>query len=408
MTLIARYLTKEVFWTFLIITGILLLIVLSNRFATYLAKAASGELPIGLVFNIVLLYIPELLSYLIPLGFFMAILFAHGRLHVDSEMIVMAACGVSWRSIAQITLLLGLIVMCVTALLTLWVVPVVADIREQALSKGETFGVMQSLLPGRFQTLAEGKLVFYLEDAAPRKESLKGVFIAERPSERPPLPVLENTQKNNTLQKNPQAQNDKVVQNNQNTQKNQPRGWALITAETANLKRNKDAEDYYLVLKNGERYQGLPGSANYTVVQFQEYGRLIPRGSDAVPAEVQRLKGSQTLLQSNTKEDAAELQWRLSLPLTVPILALIAVPLACVQPRFGRFAKFIPAIAIYILYYNLFTISKRWVTAGTLPSYIGVWWVHVIFILLGLSLLAKQSGWFKRQTFLKGKFLNRV
>lgn len=377
MYVIARYLTKEVLWTFLIITGILLLIVLSNRFAIYLAKAATGELPIALVFNIVLLYIPELLSYLIPLGFFMAILFAHGRLHVDSEMIVLAACGVGWHSIAKITLVLGFVVMSLTAGLTLWVVPKVADIREQAMSKGETFGVMQSLLPGRFQTLADGKLVFYLEDAAPKKESLKGIFIAERPRDRPPMPSADKDQKSDE------------------------RGWTLITAETANVKRNEDADDYYLVLKNGERYQGLPGQANYTVVQFQEYGRLIPRESDSAPNEVLRLKNSQTLWQSTSKEDAAELQWRLSLPLTVPILALIAIPLACVQPRFGRFAKFIPAIAIYILYYNLFTISKRWVSAGTLPSYIGVWWVHIIFIGLGLVLLGRQSGWFRRQAFFK-------
>jgi lipopolysaccharide export system permease protein len=369
MSLIARYITKEVLWNSLVITGILLLVVLSNRFAIYLAKAATGELPIGLVFQIVVLYIPELLSYLIPLGFFMGILFAHGRLHVDSEMIVLAACGIGWRAIIQMTLLLALFILLLTAALTLWAVPHVADIREQALSKGEAFGVMQSLLPGRFQTFAEGKLVFYLEDAAPKQETLKGIFIAERPEQ------TKSDSKNNQVM---------------------PHGWALITAEQAHIKRDPISHDYYVVLKNGDRYQGLPGSADYTLVQFQEYGRLIPKEHESTQNDALRLKNTSTLLHSSLKEDAAELQWRLSLPLTVPILALIAIPLACVHPRFGRFAKFVPAIAIYILYYNLFTISKRWVTAGTLSTMLGVWWVHVIFIALGLILIGKESGWFQR------------
>lgn len=368
MSIVARYITKEVLWNFLVVTGVLLLIVLSNRFAIYLAKAATGELPISLVFQIVLLYIPELLSYLIPLGFFMGILFAHGRLHVESEMIVLAACGISWRAIAQMTLLLGLVVMLLTGGLTLWVVPKIADIREQTLSKGEAFGVMQSLLPGRFQTFAEGRLVFYLEDAQPKQEALKGIFIAERPT----LP----------------SSTAKPDQHRH--------GWTLITADRANIKRDQSTNDYYVVLKNGDRYQGMPGSADYTLVQFEEYGRLVPRETESIQNDVLRMKDTSTLLQSGSREDAAELQWRLSLPLTIPILALIAVPLACVHPRFGRFAKFVPAIAIYILYYNLFTISKRWVTAGTLPSAIGVWWVHVLFILLGVALIGKESGWFRR------------
>jgi len=364
MSVIARYITKEVVWNFLVITGILLLIVLSNRFAIYLAKAATGELPISLVFQIVLLYIPELLSYLIPLGFFMGILFAHGRMHADSEMIVLAACGISWRSITQITVALALTIMLVVSVLTLWVVPRVAELREQTLSKGEAFGVMQSLLPGRFQTFAEGRLVFYLEDNAPGQESLKGIFIAERPTDIP---------------KNDQDHH----------------GWTLITADRAHVKRDNKTNDYYLVLKNGDRYQGLPGAADYTLVKFGEYGRLVPRETESTQTEVLRLKESTVLLNSALPEDAAELQWRLSLPLTIPILALIAVPLARVQPRYGRFAKFVPAIAIYILYYNLFTISKRWVTAGALPSFIGVWWVHVLFILLGLAYIGKESGWFR-------------
>ena len=363
MRIIARYITKEIVTTFCVVTIVLLLIVLSNRFVHYLAKAATGELPISVVFNIVGLYIPELLSYLIPLGLFVAILFAFGRLYVDSEMTVFAACGISTQYIIRLTLTIASIIMLLTALLTLWIVPKVAEIREQVMSEGETFGVMQSLLPERFQTFSDGSLVFYIEGAAAKKDdSLKGIFIAERPS-----------QPGST-----------------------ERGWTLITAEEAQIKREDNDESFYLVLRKGQRYQGLPGTANYTVISFDEYGRAIPNNNEQKPSDTLRLVNTTTLLNSDLPQDAAELQWRLSLPISVIILALIAVPLARVRTRQDRFARFLPAIVIYIIYYNLFTISRRWVAAGVIPSYLGVWWVHGLFLCVALVLIAKETHWFKR------------
>ena len=362
MRIIARYITKEIFWAFIVITAILFLIILSNRFAASLAKAATGELSVGLVFKIVGLYTPELLSYLIPLGLFMSLLFAFGRLYADSEMAVLSACGISFRYIIQLTLTFSLFVALLTMLLTLWVVPKITALREQAISEGESFGVIQSMLPQRFQTFAGGKLVFYLEDTSTKEDNLKGIFIAERP-----------TNVSNAID-----------------------SWTLITAEDARFKRDEKTNQSYIVLKHGYRYQGLPGAADYKVVRFKEYGRAISESKELTESDTLRLKSTALLLKSHNAIDTAEFQWRLSLPLSVLILALIAVPLARVRPRYGRFAKFLPAIAIYIIYYNLFTVSKRWVAAGVLPGFIGVWWVHGLFFLLGLGLIAQDSGWHLR------------
>jgi lipopolysaccharide export system permease protein len=364
MKIIARYITKEVFYAFIVVTGILLLIVLSNRFAVCLVKAATGELPMGLALKIVALYIPELLSYLIPLGFFMAILFGLGRLYLDNEMTVLAACGVSFGYIIRLILTFALFIMIMTALFTLWIVPKITQLREEALSAGEAFGVIQSLLPGRFQTFSEGKLVFYLEDVVKKQELLKGILIAERPG--------------NAVKES--------------------HSWVLITAKEAQVKRQEKTNNFYLVLKEGYRYQGIPGTANYTVVSFKEYGRAIPYEIEPASSEILRIKNNTRLFNSADPEDIAELQWRLSLPLSVPILALIAISLARVRPRQGRFAKFLPAIVIYIAYYNLFTICRRWVAASVLPGFIGVWWVHGLFMLIGVGLVIKEFGLMPRRT----------
>lgn len=371
--IIARYITKEVLLTFLAITGILLLIALSNRFAMYLAKAATGELPVGLVFRLVWLYIPELLNFLIPLSLFLAILFAFGRLYNDNEMTVLAACGVSWKNISQITIKLALIIMVVSTALSIWIVPNLTAFREKAISEGEALAVIHSLLPGRFQMLGEGNLVFYLEDMDSKNNSLKGVFIAEQP--------LTNSKTS---------------------------AWNLITAEEAQVEREAKTKDFYLVLKDGFRYQGAVGTANYNIIQFDEYGRAVQQES-AASQDILRAKKSSTLMSSNALEDTAELQWRISIPLSVPILALLAIPLSRVHPRHGRYAKFLPAILLFIVYYNLFTLSKRWIISEIIPGFLGVWWVHILFLGLALFLLAKESGGLREwQTKYAAAFLKKI
>lgn len=364
--IIVRYITKEVLSTFLAISLILLLIALSNRFAIYLAKAATGELPVGLVVRLVLLYTPELLSFLIPLSFFIAILFTYGRLHADSEMTVLFACGFSWSYISKLTLFLATIIMIINAFLSLWLVPVMTHYREKAASEGEALAVINSLLPGRFQMFDEGHMVFYLEDIDPKDKHLKGIFIAEQPT-------------NNQNETNP---------------------WTLITAKEAHTERAEETKNFYLVLNDGYRYQGRPGSTDYTIVKFKEYGRSVQQEASLVP-ETQKLKTTDALFKSNLKDDAAELQWRLAIPLSVPILALLAIPLARVNPRHGRFAKFLPAIILYIFYYNLFTLSKRWVANQVIPEWIGLWWVHIIFLTIALLLLGYESGWFREILYKK-------
>lgn len=363
MRIIARYITKEILLSFGVITTVLLMVVLSNRFAQYLTKAASGELPIKLVFQIAALYVPEFLGYLIPLGLLMAILFGLGRLYADSEMTVLFACGVRVTDIMRLVLLIAIGVMLVTAALTVWIVPYTAQLRENVLAEGQAFGAIQSVLPGRFQPFSDGRLVFYVEEITAKKEAVKGVWIAERPHGIEPIENARNS------------------------------GWVLLTSEEAQVKRNAQDGAFYLVLKNGQRYQGIPGAADYTVVSFAEYGRKISDASALSQGDSLRMQKSFSLWGSKNPVDIAELQWRFSLPLTVPILALLATPLSRVSPRHGRFARFLPAIALYIIYYNLFTISKRWVAAGVLPGFIGVWWVHLVFLVIGIGLSAHLLGW---------------
>ena len=156
-----RYLTKEVGFSLFAVIIVLLIIALSNNFIHLLAKSAIGQLPIQFVIKVMILYIPELMSEMLPAAFFVAILLALGRLHADSEMVVMLSCGLSWRQVIQTLLILATLLGLLVASLTLWVVPKITEYRETILAEGAAVGVMKGITHGQIQTLNNGQKDFY-------------------------------------------------------------------------------------------------------------------------------------------------------------------------------------------------------------------------------------------------------
>jgi len=97
------------------------------------------------------------------------------------------------------------------------------------------------------------------------------------------------------------------------------------------------------------------------------------------------------LLGSDAPSDIAQLQFRVSTPLMALVLTLLAVPLSRLRPRQGRYARVGFAIVAYFVYSNLLSAAKVWVDKGDLPPQIGVWWVHLAALALGLYLVARQG-----------------
>ncbi|MGH8376923.1 MAG: LptF/LptG family permease, partial [Pseudomonas sp.] len=121
--------------------------------------------------------------------------------------------------------------------------------------------------------------------------------------------------------------------------------------------------------------------------KYDEYGVLLPKPDvsdevtdrDAMPTS--KLVGSEDI------RLRAELQWRMSLPLLVFIVTLMAVPLSRVNPRQGRFLKLLPAILLYMAYLTILIAARGALDKGKIPAVLGLWWVHGIFLAIGLGLL---------------------
>ncbi len=115
-----------------------------------------------------------------------------------------------------------------------------------------------------------------------------------------------------------------------------------------------------------------------------------PNSPDGTPPEYSSVAASTPQLAvSNEARDVAELQWRLSTPVSTLLLGLMGVPLSRGKPRQNRYEKFGAAILIYSAYYLLCTSARTWVQHGVVGGFPGIWWAPAT---LGLVLLAFLYG----------------
>ena len=91
---------------------------------------------------------------------------------------------------------------------------------------------------------------------------------------------------------------------------------------------------------------------------------------------------SEKLAASSDKKDIAEFQWRIALPLSIPVLTLIAVPMAMVNPRQGRYAKILPAVLLFFSYFLLLSAGKSAIERGQLPAIPGLYLAPILFLVI--------------------------
>lgn len=354
--LIFRYLAKEVFVTLAALTTILLLIFMSNQFVRYLNRAASGQIPGMIIMKLMMLELPNLMGLLLPLGFYVALLIAYGRLYAESEMTVLQACGYGPSQLLRHSFVMAAVVSVLVGIIMIWASPVIATERAKLLRTTGIQTAIQMIVPGRFRALSEGKQVFYVESMNREHSKAQQVFLARQ-----------------------------VVKNNQLQ-------WDILLAERAFAETDPNTLENYIVLQQGSEYEGMPGKADFQVSEFDQYKARLPHPVIDVAKDI-RTTDTASLLPFNNpdKRKAAELQWRLSVPIMVLTLTLVAVPLSRVNPRAGKYAKLLPAIVLYIVYANFIFVSRDWLIAGKVPLWFGMWWLHLAVAGIGLLLIWRNQ-----------------
>jgi len=351
--IVFRYLSRELLVTMSAVSAVLLVIIMSGRFIKYLAQAAQGLLDPGVLLLIMGFRLPGFLQLILPLGLFLGILLAYGRLYLESEMTVLSATGMSQRRLLAYSMAPAALVAALVGWLSLGLAPQgIAEV-DRILNQQDSLTEFDTLVPGRFQTLRGGSRVTYTRELSADRSELGGVFISET---------------------------------NVSRQTGKESGLSVLVAESGRQEIQPDGSRY-LILENGYRYDGNPGQADYRAIQYDTYGVLLPKPEVSMELSEREAMPTRELLGSDNVRHQTELQWRLSLPLLVFVVTVLAVPLAKVNPRQGRFLKLLPAILLYMTYLALLIAVRGALDKGRLPMALGLWWVHGLFLAIGLLML---------------------
>jgi lipopolysaccharide export system permease protein len=148
--------------------------------------------------------------------------------------------------------------------------------------------------------------------------------------------------------------------------------------------------DRFIVMLDGRRYEGVPGAAEYRVMEFQRYAARIESPIREEPVPTHKSLSTLALMQAPSNANHGELVWRIGIPLSALLLALLAIPMSFVNPRAGRSVNLLFALLAYLVYQNLLSISEARVAQGALEFAIGWWLVHAVVLVVLLVLFAQR------------------
>jgi lipopolysaccharide export system permease protein len=313
-----------------------------------LGKAAGGKVASSDVAALIAFAVLNYLPTIVILTSFISVLAAITRSYRDSEMVVWFASGQSLVRWVRPVLVFALPLVLVTGFLSLVATPWAKMKSTEFIERFEKREDLQKVSPGQFKESSGSNRVFFVESAGGKTNAVQNVFI-------------------NSVEAD---------------------GNTVVVAKEGVIE-NDGKGGQFLVLKNGRRYHGMPGRADFQSMEFERYsmrfatkvpvlGGDLPVGSLSTPA----------LFLNWNSFTKAELLWRIASPIMCVVLMLLAIPLGFVNPRAGSSANLILALLIFFTYTNLVKVSEGQVAQGKIGFAMGWWPLHLFVALMVLGLFA--------------------
>ena len=336
-----RALVREFASTGFFVFAILLAIIALTQLIRLLGESVGGSLPVDAVLVLLgfsaLNYLPILLS----ISLFLSVLLTLSRSYSDSEMVVWFSSGMSLMRWIRPVMWYALPVVSLIALLSLVLAPWAMSKADDIRLKLESRDDIAVAAPGTFRESKQADRVFFLENVAPGNNRVGNIFVQS-------------------------VQQGKV-------------GTMVAKQGLQEIAANGDK---FIVLLNGTRHEGTPGQLDYKIVEFERYAMRVETGESKKNTLNPKAYSTLYLLQNRTSWNLSELNWRLGLPISALILALLAIPFSFVNPRAGRSLNIIGALVIYMLYNNLISVINTWVGQEKIAASTGLLAIHVFMLVL--------------------------
>ena len=358
-TIISRYLQKNIIVFLVSIFFIISFIVFGNQFVSIVQKSVEHGIPFQELMPIIGFNMIRDLPLIFSLSLFLAIIISISQMYKNSEAIVINSFGIGDKGLIYYIQPIVILSFVLVFVLTIYVVPWAKQQKSNAEDETVNASEFSFITEGKFESFKNGEIVFYASESSSinkaGQQNLEEIFI--------------------------------YVSN-----KVSP---VIVLASTGIKYTDSTSQSIYLRLKDGVRYEGLPGEINKNILDFDLYDLEI------VSAEVQKTLSNFSAIEEKTSIDLltdgglpanAEMQWRISQPLSILILSFIGVLLGKTSPRTGKGINLLAGIVVFMIYNNGLLVAKNSIERGDLTPFIGLWSIHIIVILLVLIFYQFRQG----------------
>ncbi len=348
-------LLRELATTAIATFTVLLGITVTTQLVRFLGQAASGSITPGGIFALLAFTSFNYLAVVLSLTLFISVLMTLTRSYRDTEMVVWFCSGLSltaWiRPVLSFAAPLVVLIALLSTLLSPWAIAKSEEFRRYMDNRDD----VSQVSAGAFRESKQTERVFFVESVNEGENVVANVFVS-------------STQHQKT---------------------------GVMVARRGFL-QTMDNGDRFLVLLNGRRYEGAPGSNEYRISEFERYAMRIEAYEAKISAPSAKSLPTLDLLRDPTPLNMSHLVWRISLPLSALILALLAIPLSFVNPRAGRSANLVLAILVFMIYSIFTSISQAWIAQQRISVMAGLLGVHATMLLLLLALFSRRLMLFSR------------
>ena len=395
--ILRRYMTNQVASTTALVLGFLVVMMLGGRLIRYFGIAAEGNLDISLLFSIIGYNLPYFLELILPLAFFIALMLVFGRLYVDQEMAVINGSGVSRGKLARLMTPLILVLFVGEAALSVFAKPWGVRSSETIWQQQALTSAFDLIRPNEF--ISSGNYHLYVGSLSDDKKQLQNVVLIQTKEADAPI-------SNDDVELAKQLANTDMPQELTSTIDSSKQA---ISKDTITLAKRAEQVDNgsggitQLDLFQGRRYEVGAGSLKYNQIGFERYRiTLTERPKEIVTEdniETQALTplwqaatGSSSISPSTNAMRAAqgELGYRFALPWLMIIAPMLAVPLAQVKPRQGRWLRLFPSVLLFVSCALGIISLKNAVSQGSVSVWAYAW------LVLGFMALALYMNWSSR------------
>ena len=346
--IIDRYITREVLKPLLAISATLIFIFVGYSSGRYLSYAADGLLQVETLASFIFIKMVIALEVLLPVALYLSIVLGLGALESHLEITALRASGIGHRRIMRIVIGIACLFALMVAAFSLFGRPFAYEKSYWIKAQAEAELELDKLESGNFYESADGPRTIFVENVDKKSGELRNIFV--RGEHHGVVHVISARS-----------------------------GRHVLDQQTGRRILNLNAVYVYVL--------GLSGEQDRAIGEFRRMKLWI---SDAAPITLgykRKAAATTALARSDSPLDIAELQWRLSTPVSTILLAVLAVILTRHTPRRSRYTRTLIAVVIYILYYNLTAMAKTWVETSVVGKVPGLWWTQCVLALLIVVLL---------------------